>query len=106
MQDVPDQSGQGSEETFHKVCGKAAKSKVEEEPQTVQQRILMAVNVISFPVIECTNIPNLCDEIPNPQVAMHHTHLQDITYEIPDNDREADIPLLIGCELIECDVSS
>lgn len=32
MQDVPDQSGQGSEETFHKVCGKAAKSKVEEEP--------------------------------------------------------------------------
>ena len=57
-------------------------------------------------VTECTNIPNLCDEIPNSQVAMHHTHLQDITYEIPENDREADILLLIGHELIECGVSS
>ena len=42
-------------------------------------------------VIECTNIPNLRDEIPILQVAMHRAHLQDIAYHIPELDREADI---------------
>ena len=173
---VPDQSGQGGEETFHKVvaskctdvCGKAAnqnfgkscaklvlvkvyqnsrpdqflktyaildeqsnrslarpeffsKLKISSEKfeytlKTCSDTVVMsgrrAVDCViesldgskcyQLPtVIECTNIPILRDEIPTPQVAMHHTHLQDIAYQIPELDREADILLLIGRDLID-----
>ena len=173
---VPDQSGQGGEETFHKVvaskctevCGKGAnqnfgkscaklvlvkvyqnsrpdqflktyailddqsnrslakpeffsKLKISSEKfeytlKTCSDTVVMsgrrAVDCViesldgskcyQLPtVIECTNIPNLRDEIPTPQVAMHHAHLQDIAYQIPELDREADILLLIGRDLID-----
>ena len=52
-------------------------------------------------LIECTNIPNLRDEIPTPHVAMYHAHLRDIACQIPELDEEAGIHLLIGRDLID-----
>ena len=55
-------------------------------------------------LIECTNIPNVSDEIPThplPQVAMHHAHLRDIACQISELDEEACIHLVIGRDLID-----
>ena len=52
-------------------------------------------------LIECTNIPNLRDEIPTPHVAMHHAHLRDIACHLPELDEEAGIHLLIGMDQID-----
>ena len=52
-------------------------------------------------LIECSQIPNIRDEIPSPSVAMHHPHLQDIASSIPEIDEEADILLLIGRDVID-----
>lgn len=52
-------------------------------------------------LIECSQIPNIRDEIPTSEVAMYHSHLQDIAPCIPDIDEEADILLLIGRDLID-----
>ena len=52
-------------------------------------------------LIECTNIPNLREEIPTPHVAMHHAHLRDIACHLPELDEEAGIHLLIGRDLID-----
>ena len=52
-------------------------------------------------LIECSQIPNIRDEIPSPSVAMHHPHLQDIASSIPEIDEEADILLLIGRDMID-----
>ena len=52
-------------------------------------------------LIECSQIPNIRDEIPSPCVAMHHPHLQDIASSIPEIDEEADILLLIGRDMID-----
>lgn len=52
-------------------------------------------------LIECYNIPNLREEIPTPQVALCHAHLQGIACELPELDVEAGIHLLIGRDLID-----
>ena len=52
-------------------------------------------------LIECPMIPDNRDEIPTPQVAMHHPHLHDIASQIPILDEEADVLLLIGRDLID-----
>ena len=52
-------------------------------------------------LIECSQIPNIRDEIPSPSVAMHHPHLQDIASSIPEIDEEADILLLFGRDMID-----
>ena len=52
-------------------------------------------------LIECTNIPNLRDEIPTAHIAMHHAHLRDIAFHLPELDEEAGIHLLIGRDLID-----
>ena len=52
-------------------------------------------------LIECNEIPNAKEEIPTPQVALHHQHLLDIASYIPPLDRKADILVLIGRDLPE-----
>ena len=48
---------------------------------------------------ECDEIPNNREEIPTPQVARAHPHLQQIADEIPELDEQAEILLLIGREV-------
>ncbi|XP_050419153.2 uncharacterized protein LOC126832434 [Patella vulgata] len=52
-------------------------------------------------LIECDHIPAIRDEIPSPEVALHHSHLQDIAEFIPPVDDLVNIQLLIGRDLIE-----
>lgn len=52
-------------------------------------------------VIECNHIPNSRDEIPTPDVAQRHSHLNSITSFIPHLDDNAEILLLIGRDLPE-----
>ena len=57
---------------------------------------------LSLPtLIECSNLPNVREEIPTPEVARYHPHLQDIVDHIPPINPEFDIILLIGRDLIE-----
>ena len=51
-------------------------------------------------LIECNNIPNNRDEIPTPEVAFHHPHLQPVAQHIPELDPQAEIMLLLGRDLI------
>lgn len=50
--------------------------------------------------IECNNIPNNREEIPTPQVALHHAHLRSVAHIIPDIDPQAPIMLLLGQDII------
>ncbi|XP_076102049.1 uncharacterized protein LOC143071561 [Mytilus galloprovincialis] len=52
-------------------------------------------------LIECNNIPNNRDEIPTPEVAMHHPHLKELRGSIPPIKERCQILLLIGRDLIE-----
>ncbi|XP_076074970.1 uncharacterized protein LOC143045968 [Mytilus galloprovincialis] len=52
-------------------------------------------------LIECNNIPNNRDEIPTPEVAMHHPHLKELRGSIPAIEERCPILLLIGRDLIE-----
>ena len=52
-------------------------------------------------LIECDYIPNNRDEIPTPEVTLHHEHLKEITHQIQPLDDERHILLLIGRDLIE-----
>ena len=52
-------------------------------------------------LLECDDIPNVREEIPTPNVAVHHPHLSGIAHEIPPLDEEAEILLLIGRDLID-----
>ena len=45
---------------------------------------------------EYDEIPNNREEIPTPQVAQAHPHLQQIADEIPELDEQAEFLLLIG----------
>lgn len=51
-------------------------------------------------LIECDNLPNNRKEIPTPEVAYHHNHLNKIASEIPPLDPNAEILLLIGRDLL------
>lgn len=50
-------------------------------------------------LIECDQIQNAREEIPVPEVARHHSHLQNIEAYIAPMDRKAEILLLIGRDL-------
>ncbi|XP_069129320.1 uncharacterized protein [Argopecten irradians] len=50
---------------------------------------------------ECREIPDVREEIPTPNVARSHAHLQDIASKIPELDNKAQILLLIGRDLPE-----
>jgi hypothetical protein len=52
-------------------------------------------------LIECNQIPQIREEIPTPEVAQHHPHLNDIAEYIPPMDDSAEILLLIGRDLLE-----
>lgn len=52
-------------------------------------------------ILECNEIPNSRDEIPTPEVARYHLHLNDISEYIPPLDTSAVIMLLIGRDLPE-----
>ena len=51
-------------------------------------------------IIECNAIPNNREEIPTPDIAMFHEHLQLICTELQPLDENADILLLIGRDLL------
>lgn len=50
---------------------------------------------------ECDQIPDNRDEIPTPEAAAAHHHLQSIASQIPPLDPSADILLLLGRDIIE-----
>ena len=51
-------------------------------------------------LIECNDIPNNREEIPTPEVALHHAHLRSVAHLIPDIDPHAPIMLLLGRDII------
>ncbi|XP_035986523.1 uncharacterized protein LOC118560020 isoform X2 [Fundulus heteroclitus] len=51
-------------------------------------------------LLECNDIPNNRSEIPTPQAASHHAHLQRIADKIPPLDSDADILLLLGRDVL------
>ncbi|XP_061170947.1 uncharacterized protein LOC133180435 [Saccostrea echinata] len=57
-------------------------------------------NCIDIPtIIECDEIPEVREEIPTPDVALHYEHLHDIADHIPPVDPNAEILLLIGRDI-------
>ncbi|KAI4876335.1 hypothetical protein NFI96_002704 [Prochilodus magdalenae] len=52
-------------------------------------------------LIECNYIPEDRSEIPTPEVAKHHTHLNSIAKYIPPLDPEAQILLLLGRDILQ-----
>jgi len=50
-------------------------------------------------IIVCNEIPDIRDEIPTPEVTLHHHHLANIP--IPPLDPDSNILLLIGRDLTE-----
>lgn len=51
-------------------------------------------------LLECNDIPNNRSEIPTPQAACHHSHLQRIADKIPPLDPDAHILLLLGRDML------
>ncbi len=51
-------------------------------------------------LIECNEIPDLREEIPTPEVALYHQHLNDIAESIPPFDPNKRILLLIGRDVL------
>ncbi|XP_061168347.1 uncharacterized protein LOC133177306 [Saccostrea echinata] len=49
----------------------------------------------------CDHIPNNRDEMPTPEVTLHHEHLTEIAWNLQPLDEECHILLLIGRDLIE-----
>ncbi|XP_057696128.1 uncharacterized protein LOC130918450 isoform X1 [Corythoichthys intestinalis] len=58
------------------------------------------VNIPLPSLIECDDIPNNRNEIPTPNMALHHPHLKSIAHLIPDIDSQAEIMLLLGRDII------
>ena len=52
-------------------------------------------------LIECDMLPDDRSEIPSPEVARHHPHLQHLVEKIPAVDPDASILLLLGRDLIQ-----
>ena len=52
-------------------------------------------------VIECDSIPDVREEIPTPEMLVHHPHLKHLASFIPPLDEKCDISLLIGRDLPE-----
>ena len=51
-------------------------------------------------LIECNQFPTEREEIPTPEVALHHRHLKGIAHLIPELDPQAEIALLLGRDII------
>lgn len=51
-------------------------------------------------LIECAHIPDDSSEIPTPEAAKHHPHLEYIAHFIPDLDPDAQILLLLGRDIL------
>ncbi|XP_073459912.1 uncharacterized protein [Aquarana catesbeiana] len=51
-------------------------------------------------LIECNQFPTDREEIPTPEVALHHGHLKGIAHLIPELDPQAEIALLLGRDII------
>ena len=60
--------------------------------ESLDQRVCYQLPTLT----ECNEIPNNREEIPTPEVAQAHPHLQQIADKIPDLDKHAEILLLIG----------
>ncbi|XP_073714235.1 uncharacterized protein [Misgurnus anguillicaudatus] len=57
---------------------------------------------LSLPTLtECDLIPNNRDEIPTPEIAHNHIHLQAVADQIPPLDHNAEILLLLGRDIIQ-----
>ncbi|XP_071149163.1 uncharacterized protein [Mytilus edulis] len=67
--------------------------------QSKRGRIL--VYPINKMTLECDHIPNNRDEIPTPEVTIHHPHLKELRGSILPLDENCQILLLIGRDLIE-----
>ncbi|XP_028254480.1 uncharacterized protein LOC114430714 [Parambassis ranga] len=52
-------------------------------------------------LIECDAIPDDRREIPSPEVALHHPHLQQVANKIPPVDPDAPILLLLGRDILQ-----
>ncbi|XP_060793325.1 uncharacterized protein LOC132896484 [Neoarius graeffei] len=52
-------------------------------------------------LIECNNVPNSRAEIPTPEAAYHHSHMQRIADRIPALDDSAEIWLLLGPDILQ-----
>jgi hypothetical protein len=52
-------------------------------------------------LIECSQVPDIRDEIPTSEIALHYSHLHDIARFIPPLHHDADIILLLGRDIIE-----
>ncbi|XP_076861369.1 uncharacterized protein LOC143514271 [Brachyhypopomus gauderio] len=52
-------------------------------------------------LIECNNVPNSRAEIPIPEAAYHHSHMQRIADRIPALDDSAEIWLLLGRDILQ-----
>lgn len=52
-------------------------------------------------LIECSQVPNVRDEIPTQDIALHYSHLRDVARFIPPLDHDADIILLLGRDIIQ-----
>lgn len=52
------------------------------------------------PLIECDMVPDDRTEIPSPEVAHHHPHLQSVASKIPPVDQGAPILLLLGRDIL------
>lgn len=53
------------------------------------------------PLIECDEIMSDRSEIPSPEVALSHAHLRSVAPNIPELDREAQILILLGRDIIQ-----
>uniref|UniRef100_A0A8C5WGP0 Large ribosomal subunit protein uL6 N-terminal domain-containing protein n=1 Tax=Leptobrachium leishanense TaxID=445787 RepID=A0A8C5WGP0_9ANUR len=51
-------------------------------------------------LVECNQIPSNKQEIPTPEAALHHPHLKAIANEIPALDKNANILILLGRDLL------
>ena len=56
-------------------------------------------------MLECKSIPNNREEIPIPEIAACYNHLHDIESEIPLIDKDINIQILIGRDVIEAHVA-
>ncbi len=52
-------------------------------------------------LLECNQIPNVRTEIPTPEAAYHHAHLNRIADKIPPLDPDAEILLLLGRDILQ-----
>ncbi|XP_051792766.1 uncharacterized protein LOC127530319 [Acanthochromis polyacanthus] len=58
-------------------------------------------NLVLPTLIECNHMPDDRSEIPTPEAAQHHSHLESIAHMIPSLDPEAQILILLGRDVLQ-----